>query len=235
MRTIVITTQAELDTLPLKFDENTVIEIRSTAEVSVSHNYGEATVTACGSSTVTACGSSTVTACDSSTVRAYGSSTVLDLFGFAVAILWTSAIIRRKGKQAKVVRQKAMSPKTLNDWVELDAVESEGAFLTLYKRVSALWLTQEGTSNETKWEPGLTLTHANYDPESQECGPGKYHACSAPFFCDEFRSEEGDRYVAIKVAKKDCYLWPNASFQHKIAFRKGLVLHEVDVNGRKIG
>ena len=84
-------------------------------------------------------------------------------------------------------------------------------------------------------EPGLTLTHANYDPKSQECGPGKYHACSKPFFCDEFRDNKGDRYVAIKVAKKDCYLWPDASYPHKISFRKGTVLHEVDANGRKIG
>jgi hypothetical protein len=70
-----------------------------------------------------------------------------------------------------------------------------------------------------------------WDPTSQECGEGKFHACSRTFFCDEFRSERGDRYVAIEVAVADLHAWKNPTYPHKIAFRTGRVLHECDRYG----
>lgn len=105
----------------------------------------------------------------------------------------------------------------------------------LFKRVSKEWLTQEGTDNETAWAPGSQLTHLAWSPESEECGGGKFHACHSPAACDEFRSTEGDRYVAIRVKVCDLYAWiENPSYPSKIAFRGGHVLYEVDRFGDRI-
>jgi len=37
---------------------------------------------------------------------------------------------------------------------------------------------------------------------------------------------KGDRYIAIKVARKDCHAWPDPQYSHKISFRTGTVLYE---------
>ena len=229
MKTIIVTTQAELDALPSSFAEFTEIEIRADKATEIVVRKTPA------SSIVTAYGSSTVRACGSSTVRAYGSSTTLDVLGFAVAVLWASARIRQKGKYAKVVRQKILKAKTLAQWIDINGAEVKGQFVTLYKRVSVDLKTQEGEASETLWAIGSSLVVPNWDPAGSECGAGKFHGCPAPHYCDEFRTKAGDRYVAIKVAKKDCRVWPDARYPHKIAFRAGTVLHECDKNGKKIG
>ena len=105
----------------------------------------------------------------------------------------------------------------------------------LFKRVSVDFKTQEGTSNETVWNIGSMVEHANWTPKDKECGAGKFHACSRPFFCNEFRSAVGDRYIAIKVNIKDLHAWTSkdAQYPHKIAFRKGKILYECDKFGKK--
>ena len=107
--------------------------------------------------------------------------------------------------------------------------------LILFKRVSVDFKTQEGTSDETVWNIGSMVEHANWTPKDKECGAGKFHACSRPFFCNEFRSAVGDRYIAIKVNIKDLHAWTSkdAQYPHKIAFRKGKILYECDKFGKK--
>ena len=220
--------------------------------------YGSATVTACDSATVRACDSATVTAYgsatvtaydsatvrayDSATVRAYGSATVtaydsgasIALLGFAVGVLFAKARVTKRGKNTALVRQTPRPAKTFSEWAELNHTAARRGKLTVFKRVSYDFKTREGTCNETVWRPGDTLEHPAWAPTEQECGGGKYHACAAPFFCDSYRSRAGDRYVAIEVATRDTYVWPDARHPHKIAFRKGRVLYECDVMGKKI-
>jgi hypothetical protein len=201
---------------------------------------GSSTVTACGSSTVTAYDSSTVTACNSSTVRAYDSSCVhnhststgLELLGCAVAILVRITKKLKRGKLATVVKPKAAIGAT--GWLSNHGIRPVRGFAVLYKRVSKAMLTQEGTPNETKWAVGSTLEHPAWSPKDEECGAGKFHACPAPFFCDTYRDSRGDVYVAIKVAVRDMYAWPEPQHPHKIAFRKGTVLHVCDINGKAL-
>ena len=78
MKTIVIKTQAEMNALPLSFNEWTEIHIQSDTSLwlEITKIYQNAQVTAYGSSQVTAYGSSQVRACDSSQVTAYDSSQV---------------------------------------------------------------------------------------------------------------------------------------------------------------
>ncbi|TAL13911.1 hypothetical protein EPN95_04455 [Patescibacteria group bacterium] len=118
-------------------------------------------------------------------------------------------------------------------FLDRDGVPVADGKVTLYKRVSADFKTQEGTRNETLWQVGSTVTHPAWSPEASECGEGKFHACSRSYFADEFRSERGDRYVAIEIAVEDLYEWPNPRYPHKIAFRSGVVVGEVDRFGRK--
>jgi len=56
-----------------------------------------------------------------------------------------------------------------------------------------------------------------------------------PYFGDEFRSNAGDKYIAIEVPIKDTFEWTdNPQYPHKIAFRTGKVLFECDKKGNKI-
>ena len=260
MPTIIIRTQTELDALPSSLPEFTYIDIHSGPDVEITvakaygsaavTAYGSAAVTAYGSATVTAYDSATVTAYDSATVRAYGSATVtacgsatvtaydsgttLTLLGFAVGVLFAKARVAKRGKNAVVVRQAPRPAKDLPEWVEFNLATKQRGKLILFKRVSKDFQTREGTDNETLWRPGSVVEHPDWSPKHQECGEGKYHACASPFFCDQYRSSVGDRYVAIEVAARDTYVWPHAQHPHKIAFRKGRVLYECDAMGKKL-
>jgi hypothetical protein len=216
--------------------------------------YDSSTVRACDSSTVTAYDSSTVRAYDSSTVRAYDSSTVtaydsstvrasgantiyvhsqystIDFIGLAIVFLKVLTD-RVNGDRSRVFD--AIPKPGVKAWAEREGVEVKDGAMVLYKRVSKHLKTQEGTRNETTWSIGETLEIANWRTPEEECGKGKFHACSLPAFCDQFRSETGDRYIAISVKVEDAHAWPGGSYPHKIAFRKGVVLHEVDTHGRK--
>ena len=202
--------------------------------------WGSSHVEAWGSSHVVARGSSHVVAWGSSHVEAWGSVCVhnhsvnvsIELFGFAVAILVAvTKTVKRKSKTCSVVSPTAKHGTAA--WLDRQGIEAAPS-VTLFKRVSSEWKTQEGTTNETVWEVGSTLDHQRWQPKQSECGEGKFHACSRPFFCDEFRSNDGDRYVAIKIARTDLYAWPNAEYPHKIAFRRGTVLFECDRYGKQI-
>jgi hypothetical protein len=76
MKTIVIKTQEELDLLPLKFDEYTVIEIRSTSNICVKQARENSRVEARGNSRVEAWGNSRVIARENSRVIARENSSV---------------------------------------------------------------------------------------------------------------------------------------------------------------
>ena len=101
----------------------------------------------------------------------------------------------------------------------------------LYKRVSKDYKTQEGTANETTWAIGTTLEHLNWNPSLNECGPGKFHACAKPGWCDIFRNIKDDKYIAIKIHVQDLYEWTNhPEYPQKIGFRRGYVIREVERN-----
>jgi len=119
-------------------------------------------------------------------------------------------------------------------FLEREGIEVTDGSVVLYKRVSKDWKTQEGTDRETTWTVGSVLEHPRWEPKQSECGAGKYHACSRPYFVDEFRNKDGDRYIALRVAVADLYEWPNPEYPHKIAFRKGTVLHECDRCGQEV-
>jgi hypothetical protein len=241
---MIVRSQKEWDALPASFDQFTVIEIRSPAEswLSVSliptnahveawesshvEAWGSSHVEARGSSHVEAWESSHVEAWESSHVEARGSSSVhvqseyptIELFGFAVAIVLAKCKnILKKSRTCSVVRPKPKARRAI-----------------VFKRVSKDLQTQEKSPNQTDWKIGSTVEHPNWKPESGECGAGKFHACSRPYFCDQFRSIQGDRYVAIEVAVKDLFAWDGGNYPHKIGFRKGTVLHECDRYGSKL-
>jgi hypothetical protein len=183
-------------------------------------------VVAWGNSSVVARGNSSVVAWGNSIIYHYSSSTIL-LFGFAVALLFNKTKAIKKSKRATIIHRTALS------WFEENGIKKEKTII-VYKRVSSTFKTQENTPNETTWDVAKVLTHTNWQPKENECGEGKFHAVSRPYFADEFRDKEGDKYIAIEVAVKDTYSWPNPKFPHKIAFKKGKVLYECDKFGEKI-
>ena len=253
MKEIIVKTQAELDAaLVAEYTDFTRIcihggtrfdrlVVRSRPKNASVEAWGSSSVEAWGSSSVVARESSSVVAWESSSVVAWGAvavhvhseSSKVSLFGFAVGIVLTKTLnVLKKSKTATIVRVKIATG--VAGWLESQGIKEQDGAVVLYKRVSADFKTQENTVNETTWTVGAMLEHAAWNPKGQECGEGKFHACSRAYFCDEFRSTRGDRYVAIKVAKKDLYAWPKASYPHKVAFRKGTVLHECDRLGKKL-
>ncbi len=94
--------------------------------------------------------------------------------------------------------------------------------------------TQENTVDETEWPFNSIVEHKNWNPKEKECGEGKFHACSYPYFCDEFRNGLNDKYIAVEIFVKNLYVWPNPKYPHKIGFRKGKVLYECDKYRKKL-
>ena len=154
------------------------------------------------------------------------------LFLFSVCWKMSKGKIIKKSKTCTVI--KPVIKKGISGWLEREAIEDRTNII-LYKKVSKEFKTQENTKNETLWIIGSTVEHHNWKPGNEECGEGKFHACSRTYFCDEFRNEKGDRYIEIEVNKKDLYVWKNKpNYPHKIAFRKCKVLREVNRNGKEI-
>ena len=224
MKEIYIKTQEELDALPDKFDEYTRIVIKDS-------NGWIYVKKARGNSSVEARENSSVVAWENSIIRIFCQSVKVILHGFSIAFLPISIKldinIKKESKYAYVQKIKPLN------WFENNGIKKTTKVI-LYKRVSKDFLTQENTSNQTKWEIGSIIEHPNWRPLNSECGAGKFHAVSKPYFADEFRSIKDDKYIAIEIAKKDLYEWPNPSYPHKIGFRKGRVLWEVDRFGKKI-
>jgi hypothetical protein len=154
------------------------------------------------------------------------------LWGFAVAFLLVKkAAAKLKSKTATIITPSRKPG--VDGWLEVEGIEAAGKVI-LYKRVSSGFRTQEGQPYETLWGIGTSLVHGSWDPKKEECGANKFHACSRPYFCDEFRSNDGDRYIAIECEQKDLYAWPDAQYPHKIAVRACTVLYECDRYGEKV-
>ena len=121
------------------------------------------------------------------------------------------------------------------DYIKRYRLKVNDGKVILYKRVSKDFLTQEGNAWQTQWKIGSTLVHPDWDPRKNECGTGKFHACARPFWCDYFRHNKDDKYIAIEVKVEDLHEWTlYPAFPQKIAFREGKVLHECDRYGNKI-
>ena len=243
MKEIRITTQEQLDQLKeIEKDESVVIEtelklnatiaifgrllIKAKIECSWAGRY----FVAWGNASVVAWGNASVEAWGNALARLFSANANIILYGFSVLFvgLKLKAKVVIKSKHAHIQTYKPLG------WFENNAVEKKSKII-LYKRVSSDFKTQEGNPNETLWPIGATVDHKAWDPSHSECGEGKFHACSRPYFCDEFRSTKGDRYIAIEVALKDVYEWKNnPDYPHKIGFRKGLVLYECNRLGKEI-
>jgi hypothetical protein len=211
--------------------------------------WNNSSVKACGNSSVEAWDHSSVEAWDNSFVKAWGNSSVeawgnvgvrlqsdnatVMLYMFAVCWVKSKGKVMKKASTATIVKPKKLPG--VAGWLADNAVKKSASSVVLFKRVSSDFKTQEGTSNETIWALGKTLEHPAWAPSGSECGAGKFHACSRPHFCDEFRSVKDDKYIAIKIQVKDLYAWTgDVQYPHKIAFRKGKVLYVCDSNGKKI-
>jgi hypothetical protein len=215
--------------------ENSSVVARGHSSVEAwGHSFVEAwensSVVARGHSSVVARGNSSVVARGNSIIRVFkGSVGKLSLSGFSIlSIPFDLKLAFKKTKTVVVQKYKSLP------YFEREGIAIKSKAVVLYKRVSENWKTQENTKNETTWTIGSTLEHPAWSPKNRECGEGKYHACSRPYFCDEFQSEKGDHYIAIKIMVADLYEWPNAQYPHKIAFRKCTVLYECDKFGKKI-
>ena len=219
---IEIRSQLEWDNLPAKFEVWTDINIYC-RDLEINKIPENSQATLLGNSQATLWGNS---GCHNQSEF----SSIL-LHGFAVCWMIKKAKSFVKHSDNAIL----IEPKTktgIEGWFENEGIVDEEKVI-LFKRVSFDFKTQEGKRNETSWNIGSTLEHPAWNPSKEECGEGKFHACSYPYFCDEFRDKKDDVYIAIQIEKKDLYAWQNPSYPHKIAFRKGTVLYKCDKYGKK--
>jgi len=184
-------------------------------------------------SSVEAWENSRVEAWGAGVCRVFSSAARVELHGHAVALLQSDGASALRKSSTATILQVTPPEWTVEGWIEREGVTECDGRVVLYKRVSQDWKTQEGQPWETCWQPGTLLTHPAWQPDDDECGAGKFHACSRPYFCDEFRQEENDRYVAIAVRREDMYAWRQPWYPHKIAVRAAEVLYECDRFGRR--
>jgi hypothetical protein len=195
--------------------------------------WGNSSVVARGNSSVVAWGNSSVVAWENVCVRLSSVLSNILLYGFCVCYVLNKIKnfkIELKSKTAQIIQPKTED--NLDEWLENQSENKDKVIL--FKRVSKDLKTQENTRNETQWKIGELINHPNWKPEIAECGEGKFHCCSRPYFCDEFRTVKDDKYIAIEIEKSDLFHWKNAEYPHKIAFRAGKVLYQCDKFGRKI-
>jgi hypothetical protein len=227
MKEITVKTQAEFDALPDKFTEYTRICLEG--RISVNKAWGNSSVEAWENSSVVAWGNSSVVAWGQALVRCFSPLIKLAMHGFSILSIPINIDLKFKYEKTCII-QRYDIPKFL----DREGIGEKQKSVILFKRVSSDFKTQEQTKNETPWTVGSTVTHPDWNPTKSECGEGKLHACSRPYFCDEFRSARGDKYVAIKIKVEDLYEWPNADYPHKIAFREGKVLYQCDRFGKEV-
>jgi hypothetical protein len=208
--------------------DNSSVEARVNSSVVARDN---SSVEAWGNSSVVAWDNSSVVARDNVGIHLLSDHATVILFTFSVCWKLAQGKIEQKSKTSKIIEPKYK--KGTIGWLEKEGIKNDKKVI-LYKKVSNDFKTQEGTENETLWAIGTTIEHPNWCPEKEECGGGKFHACSRTYFCDEFRDKKDDRYIAISIDFKDLYSWDNPTYPHKIAFRKGTVMGEVDKNGKII-
>jgi hypothetical protein len=215
--------------------ENSSVEAWENSSVEA---WWNSTVEAWGNSSVVARENSSVVARDNSYVVARDNSVVRLFSDFSKIVLHRFSVLFKdidlkvkvsiKSKNVKIQTTKLLP------YLEREGIEVIKGKVILYKKVSKEFKTQEGKPNETDWKIGSTLVHKNYEPTKEECGEGKFHACSKPYFCDDFRNEKEDKYIAIEVNKKDLYEWKKPVYPHKIAFRSCKVLFECNKLGKEI-
>jgi len=204
--------------------ENSHVEAWDTSHVEA---WDTSRVDARDSSSIDAWDNSSIVAGDNSHVEAGDNSSVrinakitLSLNGFAVLFKPTELKFKFKKSNTSLVQDYPSQDLSVNGI-------KKNKNIILYKRVTQDYKTNEG--NETTWKIGSTVTHPN------ECRGGKFHACSKPYFCDEFHFDSGDKYIALEVALKDTYVWTNNPyFPNKIAFKRAKVLYEVNEYGDKL-
>ena len=225
MKKYTVKTQEEWNAIPINETENREIWIENSNGVWIYVSQIE-------NATVHASGSATVHAWGSATVRAWDSATKLYGYEDSVFILHNGSSMTSLTNEVtvKVINK----PATLDSWISKKCVQYTSEDAIIYKRVSSDFKTQEGTKNETLWIVGCQIEVPNWTPDKEECGEGKFHACDKPWHCDEFRSNIGDKYIAIKVRREDMKFWPNGFYPNKVAFKKGFVMYECDIDGNEI-
>ena len=189
--------------------------------------WGNSHVEAFENSNVEAWGNSNVEAWGNSNVRIFSSGSKIELNSFSVL----QKLVENKNITNNSKFKIGVVPKIKSGiigWLENNGIKNTESII-LYKRISKGYKTQENTK-----KIGKIIEHPSWNPKNQECGEGKFHACSRPYFCDEFRDVKDDIYIAIKVNKKDLFAWENPNYPHKIAFRKGKVLFQCDKIGKEI-
>jgi hypothetical protein len=213
---------------------NSSVEARGNSSVEARENssvvaWENSSVEARENSSVVAWGNSSVEARGNVCVRIFSKIKILSLFGFSVLFQPFDLKFKFKKEKTVLVQKFKMLP-----YLDREGIKKEKGTVILYKKVSKDFKTQEGTKNETLWTIGSTVTHTDWQPTISECGKGKFHACSRPYFCDEFRDARGDRYISIKIKIVDLFEWEKPEYPHKISFREGKVLYEVDKYGVRL-
>jgi hypothetical protein len=241
MKTIAITTQAELDALPARFEEYTIIAIRSTQRISITKARGNSSVVAWENSSVVAWENLSVEARENSSVEAWGNSSVVARENSSVeandfsmiAVLVSTVVIKKlldyaigsfrgftpkveeKAATATVVETPAIIERKPEYFWNLCESDGNGS-VYLYKSVDPKTLCDFQTG-KIKYEGVVECP--DFDPSTdRECGGGLHLSPTK----GQARSYHMGKVLKCRVKKEDIVIYaPNMT---KVRCRKVEVL-----------
>jgi hypothetical protein len=195
--------------------------------------WDSAHVEAWDSAHVVARGSAHVEAWDSAHVVARDSAHVVARSPLAVLVARSAGPTLKGGIIVNGYEQ-STDPARWLEAVAAEMVDEKTALL--YKRTADNFATRAPDSGGSPiiYAIDTEVIAPDWDPSpGRECGGG-LHLCPTPPCCDQFRKEDGDRYVACAVSVEDILVHPTPEYPSKIRARSCRVLYECDREGKRV-
>jgi hypothetical protein len=201
MKEIIVTTQADLDTIPADFAGLIIIKVGTYYDrIQITKTWESAHVVAWESAHVEAMESAHVEAWESAHVVAMGSAHVVAWeSAHVVAAKWVT-VRKMKGHRVPiegglvVVEPDVLTPE---DWCAYHGVVVKDGIAILYKAVRDGYRSQHGFL----YPPGHGCECTDWDGGRAECGGG-LHFCPSPLTAKSFNSD-ATRFLACPVALAD--------------------------------
>ena len=230
MNIIIVKSQKELDVLPQKFSEYTIIRIESSERITISVAWGNSSVEAWGNSSVVAWGNSSVVAYELAIVIVYA-CLALKIYQMATAFLRgiKKSNIKTffKEKTAKIIVQPVKFQHSIKTYLQINKSDKKGNII-LYKSVNPK-NNKDFQTGMIEYKIGETIICPDWINDNNiQCGNG-LHLCKTPL--DAFSYNNG-KLLKCEANIKDINIY--ADDVSKIRCKKVKVICEVDKKGNKI-
>ena len=117
---------------------------------------------------------------------------------------------------------------TPRKWARAYGAKITNGRIILYKALDNNYKSSHGM----EYRPGAEVIAPDWDRGKEECGGG-LHFCAQPGSCLGF-FYKAERFVACDIKLDDLVVHIDPQFPNKVKARKCRVLHECDIDGKKM-